>query len=186
MSIREVLENMRDYVGFVPGLVVSFVVTLVVGPLVGRALRVSVFHGWALVMSFGLILSATVTPSREAILSGATGSGVCDLSSIGPGTWWQLTHLDEVTLNIILFVPLGISLGALPNSDVKVGLIAWAFLLPLLIELLQLVVVALDRACQSIDLADNLVGLAVGLGIGLVGARLLGIGPPGPADRSAS
>jgi hypothetical protein len=71
MNIHRLAESLRDYAGFRPGVVVSpLVVGLVACGYASRALRISRVHGWALLMSLGVILSATITPSREALLFG--------------------------------------------------------------------------------------------------------------------
>jgi len=51
---------------------------------------------------------------------------------------------------------------------VVVGAIALSFA----IETTQLLVLWLDRACQSADVVDNLTGLAIGLAGGIVARRL--------------
>ncbi len=172
MSLRELAEQLGEYAGFGPGIVVSLVVSLATCGFVGRAMRISAIHGWALVMSLGVVLSATITPSRDALLFGAQGSGTCDLSSIGPGSWWELRHLDDVSLNILLFVPLGIAIGLLPHSRAKLIVLAGAFVLPATIELTQLVVVPLGRECQSSDVVDNVIGLLLGIVAGTMAGRI--------------
>jgi VanZ like family len=179
LSLRELTQELRDYVGFGPGVAISLVVSLVACGYVSRALTISKAHGWALLMSLGVILAATITPSREAILFGAQGSGTCDLGRIGPGSWWELTHLDDASLNILLFVPLGIALGLLPRSHTKLVIVMGGFMLPVAIELFQLVVVRLGRECQSSDIVDNLCGLLLGLLVGSVAGWIWSLRPAG-------
>jgi hypothetical protein len=157
---------LRDYVGFVPGLVVSLVVALLFGGAVGRRLGTSRWLGTALLLSVGLVLAATVTPSREAILFGEQGAGTCGFSRVGLAPLWQLTRVDAVSLNVLLFVPLGLTIALLPPSRGRTGVLIGAFLLPFAVELTQLLVVSLGRICQSADVVDNLTGLAVGLLVG--------------------
>ena len=163
MSLRELAIELRDYAGFGPGLVVTLIVSLVTFGYASRALGISRLLGWALVMSIGLVLSATITPSRDALLFGALGSGTCDVSRIGPASLWELGHLDDASLNILLFVPLGLAIGLCPRSAARNIVLAGAFLLPLAIESLQLVATSLGRACQSSDVFDNLTGLVLGI-----------------------
>ena len=163
MNIHRLLGAFRDYAGFGPGIVVSLVISLMACGYVSRAMRISRAHAWALAMSLGVVLSATITPSREAILFGTQGSGTCDLGRIGLASWWELRHLDDASLNILLFAPLGIFIALCPRSRAKAIVLAGAFVLPASIELFQLVAVALDRKCQSADVFDNLTGLLRGL-----------------------
>ena len=65
---RDSVNGYGDYVGFVPGLVISVVLALVLCGGVARRLRVSRVVAALLIVSFGVVLSATVTPSREAIV----------------------------------------------------------------------------------------------------------------------
>ena len=174
MNLHRLAETLRDYAGFGPGIVASLAVSLIACTHASRALRVSRIHGWALLMSLGVILSATITPSREALLFGAQGSGTCDLSTLGPGSWWELSHLDDTSLNILLFIPLGLAIGLCPRSRAKLMMLAGAFLLPASIELVQLFVLPLGRACQSVDVIDNLTGLVIGLASGRMAGLLAG------------
>ena len=88
----------------------------------------------------------------------------------------DLLRLDEASLNVLLFVPLGVSIALLPRSRLKAAIVVVAIALPFAIEAAQLVVLWLDRACESADVVDNLTGLAIGLGGGIV-ARRLAAGP---------
>jgi hypothetical protein len=109
------------------------------------------------------VLSATITPSRDAIRFGALGSGTCDLGRIGLASWSDLGHLDDTSLNILLLVPLGIAIGLCARSPAKRVILVGALVLPFSIELIQLVAVPLGRECQSADVVDNVTGLLLGL-----------------------
>jgi hypothetical protein len=165
--LHRLSETLGDYAGFWPGVLVTLVVASLGARPVARRLGTSTVLGWALLASFGLILAATVTPSREAILFGAKGTGMCDLSRFGFAPLWDFRYLDEISLNVLLFMPLGICLGLLPSSRTKPVLIVLALLLSPAIELFQLVAVGLGRQCQSSDVFDNLTGLVPALLIGL-------------------
>lgn len=162
MTLRELLVQLRDYAWFGPGIVVSLAVSLATSGYVGRLMGISRAHGWLLVMSLGLVLSATITPSREALLFGAQGSGTCDFSTPGL-SWWAPPRLDDASLNTLLFVPLGIAIGLCPRSRPKLIILAGAVALPAAIELIQLVAVPLGRECQSSDVVDNVLGLVLGI-----------------------
>lgn len=169
--------------GFLPGVVMAAIAGGVLSSVVGRTLRIHPVLAWALTFTFGLVIAATVTPSREAIDLGISGAGTCDLSRT---TFLPLADLGRVTdsaLNVWLFIPLGGAIGLLPRSRRTAGVAALAFALPFGIELLQLLAPILDRACQSADVVDNLSGLVVGATAGSVlGAVLRLRGPAGPAE----
>lgn len=156
-------ETLRDHAGFGPGIAASLLVSLMTCGYASRALRISRAHGWALLMSLCVVLSATMTPSREALLFGMRSSGTCDFSRIGVAPWWELSHIDDASLNLLLFVPLGISTALLPRSRAKLVVLAGALVLPASIELIQLVATPLGRECQSADVVDNLSGLVLGI-----------------------
>ena len=172
MNLHRLTESLGDYAGFGPGVAISLIVSLLACGYASRALKIPRAHGWALLMSLGVVLSATITPSREALLFGSQGSGTCDLSRIGLAPLQDLSHLNDTSLNILLFVPLGLVIGLCPRSRATYIVLAGAFVLPASIELIQLLVPPLGRACQSADVIDNLTGLVVGL-VGGVVARLL-------------
>ena len=179
MSLHELVEALGDYAGLGPGIVLSLAVSFLAFVPLSRALAISKAHGFVLVLSLGLILAATITPSREALLFGAQGSGSCDVSRFGLLSWWELRHIDDASLNILLFVPFGIALGLCPPSRARSALVAAALITPIAIELIQLTAVSLGRECQSSDVIDNLTGLLLGLLLGVL-ARFLFV------DRRAS
>ncbi|MBA2439734.1 MAG: VanZ family protein [Thermoleophilaceae bacterium] len=150
---------------FVPGLLVSIGISLNANRLVAAALAVSRTMAAAGLLILGIIVSATLTPLRQAIESGATGSGACDLSRVAlvPLAELMAVSANDSLLNVVLFLPLGVVIGLAPRTTRKVALILAAGLLPFLIESTQLLVPTLARACESADVFDNLTGLAVGL-----------------------
>jgi hypothetical protein len=179
MSLHELIEALGDYAGLGPGIVLALAVSLLTFVPVSRAFAISKAHGFLLVLSLGFVLAATVTPSREALLFGAEGSGRCDLSRFGLLSWWELRHIDDASLNILLFVPFGIALGMCPRSRARSALVAVALITPVAIELIQLTIVSLGRECQSSDVIDNLSGLLLGLLVGVIARSVF-------VDRRAS
>lgn len=149
-----------------PALTVWLVVAIAGARQAGRALGGHPLLGASLIISVGVILSATLTPLRGAIEGGIVGSGQCDLSRIAPASIQQLLRFDDVALNVALLVPLGVVLGLLPHSRLWLGLMFGAIALPFVVEGVQLLLTALGRACESGDVIDNLTGLALGLGAG--------------------
>jgi glycopeptide antibiotics resistance protein len=158
---------------FLPGVGVSVVLGLLVGGRIGQALGVGRGSAGALIVSLGIILSATLTPLRGAIEIGATGSGVCDLSRMGLAPLGELFRFNDAGRNVLMFIPLGLSIGLFPRSRRTAAFVAAAIALPFVIETIQLLLPVLDRACESADVFDNLTGLVVGLAGGAVALRLL-------------
>ena len=157
---------------FLPGLAVSFVVGLRARRSVGRMLGVRPSVASAILIGFGMIVSATLTPLYGELSVRASGMGDCDLSRIGFASPEELLSLGDPTLNVFLFVPFGAALGLVGESRHTASLIIAALGLPVAIEAIQLFVPILGRGCQSADVIDNLTGLVVGAAIGTV-ARLL-------------
>lgn len=158
--------------GFLLGVAVSVAVGIAAGGHVSRLLGVRSVLGSAIILSLGIVLSATLTPQREAIEFGAVSAGTCDLTRIGLAPLARLRTLNDVSVNILLFVPLGTAIGLAPGSRRKVAVVIAAVALPFAIELTQLLAPVLDRACQSADVVDNLSGLVFGLAAGTVAGRL--------------
>jgi len=162
-------DYLRDFAWFWPGVAITIVLAIVLSPNVARGLKVRWPIAMILIFSLGFIASATLTPSREALRFGTVGTGTCDLGRIGIASIRELIlHPGDPTFNVILYIPLGMAIGLFPWSRRKAALIVAAFALPFAIEAIQLVVISLDRACQSADVADNLTGLVIGLVVGIV------------------
>ena len=163
---------------FVPGVVLSTALALLICRPVGRRLGIRAPLVWVILVAVGSILSATLLPLRGAVDFEAVGSGSCDLSRIGLASVEELLRFDDTSLNVALFIPLGMTLGLVRARRPRAGLILAAAALPFAIEGIQLVAPILARGCQSADVFDNLTGLVIGLIIGTT-ARVLG----GSLDR---
>ena len=118
-----------------------------------------------------MIVAATLTPLHGDLNFAAVG-GTCDFSRMGLAPIRDLLRMGDTSLNVFLFMPLGIAIGLIGRSRPKAVVLAGAIALPFVIETTQLLVPALDRGCQSADVFDNLTGLAVGLIVGTL-LRLL-------------
>ncbi len=160
--------RLREYPGFLPGLVISAILAFALAGRLGRTLRVSNVIAWGLVFGVGIIVAATLTPGGGVFRSGAEGSGACDLSRLSMAPIREVLRFGETGLNVLLFMPLGVAIGLMPGSKAKVGLILAGIAFPFAIEAVQLVVTVLDRQCQSADVIDNLTGFTIGLAIGTV------------------
>jgi hypothetical protein len=167
---------------FWPGVVISVLVGVLAAGRLSRSLAIGPAHAVALVVSIGIIVSATLTPLRGALTSGAVGSGVCDLSRIGPPPLRDLVGLNDTTLNLVLFVPLGAAVGLIPRTRQRAALLLAAAAGPFVIETIQLLAPVLARGCQSADVVDNMTGLAAGL----IAGTLWRILRPPPARRSSA
>lgn len=156
-----------------PGVAVSVVIAAIGATRVGRTLGIGALHAGALVASLGVILAVTITPVWGAFEGDPAGFGECDLSRIALAPIAQLVSVNETSLNVLLFVPLGAAIGLLPRSRSKAAMIAVAIALPFAIEAIQSVATALERGCQSADVIDNLAGLVLGLAIGVAARWVL-------------
>ena len=172
MSFDDLREYLEDFAWFWPGVLVSLALGIVFGRWLGRALRVPRAVATLLIFGAGLIASATLTPSREALTQGAVGSGTCEIARIGPASIGELLSFGDPTYNVVLFVPLGLAIGLIPASRRMAVLVVAAVILPFAIETIQLLATGIGRACQTSDVADNLTGLVIGLVIGVAARRL--------------
>jgi hypothetical protein len=163
-----------------PAAVVFTIVGLVVCRRLAQALETRPFVAWLLVVSLGVIASATITPLRGMFDTTPPGPETCDFSVLGPIPVRDLFRVNDRLLNVILFFPLGLALGLLPRGRRTAVLVVGALLLPFAIEITQLAVHVLGRGCQSVDLIDNLTGLVLGLAAGAVIGRVA----PGAAGRA--
>jgi glycopeptide antibiotics resistance protein len=177
--VREFARYLADFAWFWPGVAITIVVGIALGGRVGTALGLRRAVASLLLLGFGVILSATLTPSREALAFGTTGSGICDLSRIGLAPLGQLIRFGDPALNVFLYIPLGAAIGMASRSRYRILLAVGAAALPFAIEGTQLIVTWLDRACQSSDVSDNLTGLVIGALIGWL--VLFGLEGSGPA-----
>jgi hypothetical protein len=138
----------------------------------GRALGVHPLVAATLIAGCGAVLAATLTPSWDAILWGARGDGGCDMSRLWFAPWSDLQSFNDISLNILLFVPLGFAVGMLPRRRLSTALLVGAVALPFGVEGTQMVVRQLDRACQGSDVFDNLSGLVVGVLIAVAARKV--------------
>jgi hypothetical protein len=121
-----------------------------------------------LILSIGIILAATLTPHAN---SGTVDVTLCDLSRLGPAPFREYRRLNDTTLNVLVFVPLGVAIAVVPRTGHRAALLGAAIALPFAIETVQLVVPWLARGCESADVVDNLTGLLLGLAVGTVAKR---------------
>jgi VanZ family protein len=168
---------MRSFVAAVPFSVVAAVIAVIaalaLAPRVALWLRARRWLALLLLLGIGLVLAATIVPDADAF-AGIPSDGTCDLSRLGIAPIGELTTVTTTSLNVLLFLPLGVAVAWLPKARRSVLVLAFALSLTFLVEGIQLLVTELGRGCQSADMIDNLMGLMIGLGIGLMIRWLLG------------
>ena len=99
-------DVLGTYPGFLPGLLVAFAFSIWASEMVGRWLKVRRILAWLLVMGFGAVLAATLTPGRESLDFGFSPGGICDLRRMRPAMT-ALLSINYSSLNVLLLVPLG-------------------------------------------------------------------------------
>ena len=158
--------------------VVAVLLALVLRRWLGGTSAVAVA---GLVWSLVGIALVTLVPTRPdvGIVPAENRSEACSWDYGGPsGAAFEVLGFDQRTLNVLLFVPAGIFLvlavGRWWSGLVlaPVGLVALAAY-SLAIELTQLQLARLDRACDVTDIIDNVTGAVIGGLVGLVLAAVL-------------
>ena len=169
---------------FLPGVVVALVLGVPLSRPVARALGAPRAVAYLLAVSVGAILAATLPPGAGGFDRLADEHGGCHLQRLWLADAHAYLSVSEVSLNVLLFVPLGVALALLPRSTRARTVAIAALALPIAIEALQVVLTPLGRACESGDVVDNLIGLVIGLIIGgvlsLVIRLVRGSTEPGP------
>ncbi len=172
------------------GVALAGLFCLLVGLAVGRAMGVLAGVAWGgLLWSVAVIGLVTLLPpvNHPGIIPTDQHATSCswDIGGPSPGGFWIFGGGQQL-LNALLFVPAGL-LTTLALSRwragrvlVPLGLAALAAY-SLAIELTQLHVARIDRACDVTDILDNVAGTAVGV---LLGVVLLPILRPWRARRS--
>jgi Mn2+/Fe2+ NRAMP family transporter len=156
---------MRSFLSTVPWFIPVMAAGIALALLTARPVAARLGSSWVaafvLIASAASILGATITPDASALASHAVATP-CDLSRITPAPPATYLRIGEESLNVLLFVPLGLAIGLMPGRSRRVlGVGAVMFIVG--IELTQLLVVPLGRGCQTADIVDNLAGLLVGI-----------------------
>jgi hypothetical protein len=150
----------------IAALITTVVAAIALAPRLARRLGTTEPVARLLVLGFGFVLSWTLLPDADA-LRGLGSDGVCNTDRVGLIPWHELTSLNEHSLNVALFVPLGLAVGLLPLTRSSMAVVLAAFSLTFVVETVQLLVPALGRGCETADIFDNLLGLAIGIAVGL-------------------
>jgi len=141
---------------------------------------------WSLVA----IALVTLVPTRPdvGIVPAEGRSESCSWDYGGPsGGAFEVFGFDQRTLNVLLFVPAGLFLVLAVGrwwSGVVLAPLGLALLAAysLGIELTQLQLARLDRACDVTDMVDNVLGAGVGF---VLGVALLPVTRPWRGRRAA-
>jgi hypothetical protein len=159
--------------GALAAAVVAVLLATALRPRLGTSTAVSVA---GLLWSLVAIALVTLVPTRPdvGIVPAQGRSETCSWDYGGPsGGAFEVLGLDQRTLNVLLFVPAGLFLvlaagrwwwGLVLAPVGLVGLVAYSAA----IELTQLQLARLDRACDVTDLVDNILGAGIGFAIGLL------------------
>jgi hypothetical protein len=159
---------------FWPGVAASILVAFAIGERVARWAGGTRLVGILMVAALGMVVAATLTPGREALESGMTGIGGCDVRRVTPPSVQELAAIPEVGLNMLLYVPLGLAIALLSATRRRTVIAMLALALPATIEGSQMIALSLDRVCESADIVDNMTGLVLGLAGGWLVTRLTG------------
>ena len=101
---------------FLPGLAITTVIALAVAGRVARRLRTESWIAFLLLMSVGAVLAATIPPDAGGFSGRPSAPGRCEFGRIGLAPLSQYLHFGDTSLNVILFVPLGLAIGLLGRS----------------------------------------------------------------------
>jgi hypothetical protein len=174
--VQDAARILAGLPGLVPGSILALLISLAGSGLTAHIVASSRRHAFALLLSLGFILAATLTPTPEP---GPTETGhqvypgTCDVTRLRPLSPWLLTSINQASTNVLLFVPLGAAAALLPMRDRRTRVLLVACALPIAIEITQLALPVLGRVCQSSDVADNLTGLALGAVGATIAARVV-------------
>jgi VanZ family protein len=144
----------------IPALIGTVVISLLLHRWLARRFRTAPWFVLALMLCVGAILSITITPGNW------NPSPYCSLKVAFPRPS-DLLALSERSLNIWLFVPLGLTISATPRRRVGLFFFACAMAMPFMIEGFQHFVPDIGRTCQLTDVINNLTGLFLGGFVGL-------------------
>jgi hypothetical protein len=181
-DVTNVLDGLPD---FWPAILVALALAAALAVPLGRLLTMPAWVVLTLLGSLGLIAAATLTPAPMSYLPAGHDS-TCLTAPLTLPSLLELSSVNETSLNVALFVPLGVACTLLPRLRGVVAVIPFAAAVSPAVELIQYLLPRLERVCSSADLTTNVVGLTIGLLVGLLFARPL-LQPylrPSTADRA--
>ncbi len=143
------------------GLAIGLIAALVLCWPLAKLTGSSVLVMFGVLASLAAIGAFTLTPGTPGF------EQVGCIYNIAQPTRSDLVRPTDISLNILLFIPLGLFLSWLRKPAVVVIGIALAALLPFAIEFAQLRFIP-NRSCSFYDVATNLSGLVIGVVLGLL------------------
>jgi hypothetical protein len=158
---------------FWPAAVLALACAAGLAGVTARLVDTSAWSAFLLFGSLGVILAATVTPSVAAFVP-VDRDGGCVLHQFALPAFSKLLYPNETSLNVVLFMPLGLACGLMRRWSLVSLTAVLAAGLPFAIEIAQYAVPSLGRVCSTADVADNLSGLAAGLLVGIAILRPIG------------
>ncbi|MGW4894603.1 VanZ family protein [Kitasatospora sp. NPDC004240] len=163
---------------FWPGVLCSLVPAALLNRPVGRLLRAHWAVGFMLLLALGGVATLTLLPDTRGPFWENSRYAVqqCTLTGAGPRPLAELTTISQNSLNVALFIPVGLAAAWAGTRVRAAAVLVGAAALPFAVEYLQYVVPALGRACDAQDVWDNLFGLALGATAGLLSGPLVRAG----------
>ena len=105
--------------------------SLALTPVTAKALRSHGLVVFAMLMSFGFVILATLTPTAAALSGAGTSFEWCNLERLMLPAPSELFAINDTIRNVLLFIPLGLFLGLLARTRKAAILVVFAYLLPL-------------------------------------------------------
>lgn len=155
---------------FWPGVLCALVPAALLNRPVGRLLRAHWVVGFLLLLALGGVVTLTLLPDTRGPFWENSRYAVqaCVLDGAGPRPLSELLTATQSSLNVALFVPVGLAAALAGTRPRALLVLLGAVALPFAVEWVQYVVPALGRACDAQDVWDNLFGLALGGCAGLL------------------
>jgi VanZ like family len=157
---------LRDVPWFWPGIVASIVLAAALERPVSILLKVGHLLAFLAVLSLGAILVVTLTPSIDG--GYWSSARYCGFDVRMPLSPLALLRPEQRSLNVVLFIPLGLFLAWCANRKSAPWLLAGGLLLPIFVEFLQFLLPVLGRSCEAEDVVDNATGFVYGAVAGLL------------------
>jgi hypothetical protein len=165
--MHSVLAGLHALPWFLPVILLTGLTATVLSGPVGRLIGSPAWVVFVAIGSLGLIAAITLTPTPAAITAPTVST--CLVERLRPPYLYQLIYPNETSLNVALFVPLGVACALVHRWGQLIVATFLAFWVPFGVEAVQYEFPELHRVCSTSDIMANLTGL----GLGFVGALIL-------------
>ncbi len=179
-AVLPVVDTLAGIPFFLPVVIAAILLAAVNSAWIGRLLQAPAWSIFAIACSLGLVVATTLTPSAPALAGldpsawfSQPGRWCFRDDGFAPPSLWRLGFINETSLNVALFVPLGASCLTLRRWEHVVIAALLGVCVPIGVELTQYAVPTLGRICTTADISANLTGLGVGLALGALFVRPL-------------